>query len=221
MNGRLSWKLGIALGVVAVATSVTSRKAHAYPFYFDVQGGMARYMDTSTPLFNSGVSGSSDLGLDFAFGLFYTPIEPHNGFDFQIGIQNLYTTATEATSYYSTFIPYGAVRVQMWMAYASLGLSPFVWRRSEESSGLDNLGKAPSTLAYLTEIGLLYPATPKFSMGGSLTLQWFTSSGVFSAQPAASINVVMRFYFNMFGIGQDGPGQANPLEFEGWRYIGK
>lgn len=221
MDGSFGRKIGIALGLAAVAISVASRDAHAYPFYFDVQGGLGEFMGTTSPLFNTGNSGSTGIGTDFGFGLFYTPLEPRGGFDFQFGIQNLLLTATQDSNNLTTLVPYGAIRVQLWMAYATVGLSPFVWRRNQPGAGLDPFSMAPSTLAYLTEVGLLYAATPKFSLGGSLNLQWYTSSGVLSTQPGASLNFVMRFYFNLFGIGQDGPGGGDPLEYQGWRYIGK
>ena len=108
-----------------------------------------------------------------------------------------------------------------WMLYATAGLTPFVWRRSQGGPGLDNYSQAQNTLAYLGEVGALYAATPKFSMGGALNFQWFSSSGVFDAQPSVSLTFVMRFYFSIFGIGQDGPTQGDPLEYRGWRYIGK
>ena len=195
--------------------------AQAYPFYIDVQGGLGEYFDTTSPLFNSGTSGATGYGLSGEVGFFYTPFEPRDGLDLQIGLQNVYLTASQGSSYYSTLVPYPAIRAQFWMAYASVGFAPFVFRRSQNGAGVDNFSEAPSTFGYLGEVGLLYAATPKFSMGAGFTLQWFSSGGVVDSQPAASLNFVMRFYFSLFGVGQDGPAKGGSSEYQGWRYLGK
>jgi hypothetical protein len=207
-------------GLACLAISAASRDAAAYPFYFDVQGGAAELTSTSIPIFN-GAGGSSSFGIGGGFGLFYTPIEPHGGVDFQIGIQTLTLFPTQGSNYYGILAPYPAVRLQLLMLYATFGLTPFVWQRSQVGPGVDFFSQAPNTLGYLGEFGILYPATPKFSMGGGLSMQYFSTSGVINTSPALSIHFVMRFYFNLFGIGQDGPAEANPLEYKGWRYIGK
>jgi len=221
MDGLCGWIKFIGLVVIALAITVASRDAQAYPFYFDVQGGLGEYLDTTSALFASGTSGATGYGLSGSFGLFYTPIEPSGGLDIQLGLQTNFLSASQGSNYYSTIAPYPAFRVQFWMLYATAGLTPFVWRRSQGGPGLDNYSQAQNTLAYLGEVGALYAATPKFSMGGALNFQWFSSSGVFDAQPSVSLTFVMRFYFSIFGIGQDGPTQGDPLEYRGWRYIGK
>jgi hypothetical protein len=214
-------RLLACLCALALAISVASRDAQAYPFYIDFQAGAGRYTDTTTALFNSGVSGTSDVGLAFNLGFFYTPLEPKHGFDFQLGIEGVYLNSQQGTHYYSTAIPYLTARVQLMMLYGSVGLAPLIWRRGELGPGIDNLGLASSTLAYFAEVGALYAATPKFSMGGALNFQFFSNAGILSMSPATSLTFVMRFYFNIFDIGSDSAGVGAPLEYEGWRYIGK
>jgi hypothetical protein len=221
MDGRLGQFKILILGLLALATSVTSRNAQAYPLYFDVQGGVGEYLNTTSLLFNSSTSGATSYGIGSSFGLFYTPIEPRDGLDIQIGIQGHYLGTNQDSRYYSTLAPYPAFRLQFWMVYATIGISPFVWRRSEGGQGFENFGLARNTLAYLGETGLLYAATPKFSMGVALNLQFFSSQGVLDSQPAVSGHFVMRFYFSFLGLGQDGPAAANPLEYSGWRYLYK
>lgn len=157
----------------------------------------------------------------FNLGFFYTPLEPRHGFDFQIGLESVYLSSQQGPHYYSTAIPYLTARVQLWIVYGSIGLSPLVWKRAGADSGVDFFGQADSTFAYYGEVGALYSATPKFSMGGALNAQFFSNAGVLSTSPATSLTFLMRFYFNMFDIGSDSPGSDNPLEYDGWRYIGK
>jgi hypothetical protein len=197
---------------------VSSRNAHAYPFYIEVQGGATQYRGTDT-LFSSGTTDASSFGMGFNFSFFYSPWEPHGGLDFQLGLQDQWVFASQGANYYGTQAPYGVLRLQFLSAYASVGLTPFVWRRSMNSPGIDMFSQVPNTLAYIGELGVLYSATPKFSLGGSFAMQWFSVGGVLSTQPAATFNVVLRFYFSLFGHDPDGSGK--PLEYEGWRYIGK
>ena len=215
-----SRNLCIGVGLASLATTVTSPDARAYLFYFDVQAGASEFLSTSYSFLSPGGSGASDVGLGANLGVSDSPIEPHGGMDFQFGITTLYDNVTQATNNYGILAPYGAFRIQFLSAYATLGITPFVWRRSMQTSGVDNFSQAPNTLAYLGELGVLYSATPKFSLGAALNLQWFTVSGSSNAQPAASLNFVMRFYFNLFNIGNDGPGSATPLEYSGWDISG-
>jgi hypothetical protein len=172
-------------------------------------------------MFGTGQSGTSDIGMGFNLGMFYSPIESRSGPDFQIGIENVYLTASQAGRHYSTLAPYIAARAQLMMFYGSAGFAPFVWRRGEAGPGIDFTGRAENTFAYFAEAGVLYSATPKFSMGPSLNVQWFSTGGAINMAPATTLTFVMRFYFNLLDIGRNDAGAPSQPEYDGWRYIGQ
>lgn len=200
---------------------MASRNAHAYPFYVDFQAGGGKYLTTNHGMFGNSQAGASNLGMGANLGLFYSPLEAHRGFDIQVGLESVFFGAQAGSSYFSNLTPYGVIRVQIMMIYASAGISPFTFQRTGLGPGIDNMGLASNTLAYFVEGGALYAATPKFSMGLTSNFQFFSSSGVLATQPQASLNFVMRFYFNFMGIGMDSAGGPRTLEYDGWRYIGK
>jgi hypothetical protein len=210
----------IGLGLLFLATTVTTRKALAYPFYIDSQLGMSQFRGTDG-LFGTGDSTASSYGVGANLGFFYSPFDAASGFDFQIGLQGQFSLATQGTKNYGLLAPYGVIRLQFLSAYFSAGFTPLIWRRTDTSSGVDNFALATSTMSYLTEVGYLYSATPKFSLGGAVSAQWFISSRGFGSQPLTALTFVMRFYFSLFSHGDGSGAGGTPLEYNGWRYIGK
>lgn len=212
------------LGAVAVIFSTLfALRAEAYPFYIDVQGGPAEFTGTSGALFQSGLGNASNYGGSAALGFFYSPFELRDLFDIQIGAEGWWMEcSTTSMPFYSDTEPYLEIRAQLWMLYFSGGVAPWVWRRTQNTFGLDNYSLASGSMSYLFEAGILYPLTPRFSMGVTAVIQYFDTNGVLDPAPAVSLNFAMRFHFSLFGIGGDSPHEAGgSLEYTGWRYIGK
>jgi hypothetical protein len=218
-NGKLLYFIAGGLGGLAVATTVTTRNAQAYPFYVDWQTGLAQFRGTNT-LFNSGTSESTGYGLGANLGLFYGPWGPSAGTEFQIGISQQYISASQGASNFAVLAPMAMARIQLMALYASVGFAPYVWYRAQPEIGIMDFTHLTDAFAYQGEVGALYSVTPKFSMGGALNLTWFSLQSGLLAAPASNLVFVMRFYFGDVNIGSNTRG-GKPLEFHGWRYLGK
>lgn len=211
---------GTAAGLISLATIVTSREAKAYPFYIDSQTGIGQFRSTDK-VFDSGSSGASDMGLGFNLGIFWSPFGASHGMEIQLGLQNQLLIANQGAASFTLLAPTPIIRIQFLSAYVSAGAAPAVWLRNQAQAGIDGFALGSGTYLLLGEAGALYAATPKFSMGGALVLNWFYTGGAIAPMPASNLAFVMRFYFGNRGTGSAESGGTRALEWNGWRYIGK
>jgi hypothetical protein len=184
-------------------------------FYYDIAGGISKYQQTS-PFFGKSTAGSTGFGYALNNGIFINLGDDQSLFAYQFGLQHRLSAASDATASYAVQSAYPVLRLQFTRIYLSTGFTPFVWRRTNAMSGLDNFSRANSTTALLAEAGFLMPITPKFSFGLQGSAQFISGNGAQSPNPIMDATVSMRFYFGFFGNG--GGGKHSSGEFKGWRY---
>ncbi len=183
--------------------------AHASYFYTEAAPTLSEFRGGS-PFFGSGLDSPTSIGLGYSFGFFFSldnaPIQ------LQIGVVNRMDNSSDQGNSLTLLTVYPELRLQITRLFVGAGVTNVVFSRDETISGIDNLGRSASSLAYLVEAGVLFPITPKFSFGGSGTLEYVKTGGNLSPSPAVSANILLRFYFGF----SHGGGSSN--EFKGWRY---
>jgi hypothetical protein len=198
-----------------LVTLALPRLAQASAFYYEIEGGLAKY-STTAPFFGSSAQ-STGYGFALNNGAFLTLGSSQTGFTYQLGLQDRISAANDSSSgtSYALNIAYPVLRLQFSRIFIAAGYSPFVWQEVQPSTTLNYFARAKSADALLLEAGLLWPITRKFSMGANLGYQSITQNGVKGPSPALDATISMRFYFGfMTGKG----GSENSAEFEGWRY---
>ena len=196
-----------------------AHSAHSYPFYIETQTGISQ-IRSSDQVYGTNTSAASSMGVGIQFGFFYSPFEIRHGLDIQLGLETDYLSGTVDDLNLGLLMPAALLRLQFQSFYTSVGAAPFIMTSAAESPSIDTFGYASNGAVYLAEVGYLYSATPKFSMGGAANLAWFSVTGKFIPSPSSHIAFVMRFYFGTPRGGSTGSNGA-PLEWDGWRYIGK
>jgi hypothetical protein len=203
------------IGVLFLLSLGGARSASANgSFYYDIAGGISKYQQTS-PFFGKTTAGSTGFGYALNNGIFVNFGGDQSLFAFQFGLQHRLSAASDAMASYAVQAAYPVLRLQFTRIYLSTGFTPFVWRRANAMSGLDNFSRANSTTALLAEAGFLMPITPKFSFGVQGSGQFISGNGAQSPNPILDATVSMRFYFGFFG---NGGGKHSSGEFKGWRY---
>jgi len=193
-----------------------SSVARASTLIFEVGGGISQIRNGS-PFFGSSAPATADIGLAGNLSLLYGFGNGTSPIDLQFGVESILSNGTSFNQYYGMFVPYPAVRLQLSRIYLGAGLSPLILRRFDTSPGLG--GGFQSGLAYLGQLGLLLPVTPSFSLALQSDAQFISSGGVTSPGPVLNFQLVLRFYFSLFGIGKGSGGSSyQSNEFKGFRY---
>jgi hypothetical protein len=201
------------LALLAIANSVTSAMGSA--FFVETGGGISQ-MRSGELFFGSDIPSVSAFGGNFNLGVYYNFTDMREPMAFQFGLHERYSSAS-TTNYFSIHAPYAVVRIQISRLYISGGVTPFLYKRVSDSPGIDHFEKSVSTISYFAELGLLWPVTQEFSLGGSASGQFIRSSSIaaFSPKPIVDLVFSMRFYF---GHSAGGGGPHSSVEWEGWRY---
>ncbi len=206
------------LPLLLLAAALPLRGAQAGGFYWEAGGGIAqlRGSDAFLPLATP-AAGSLNIALNL--GIFRTFPISDLASEFHLGVDLRYDSGTGSggANDFTVMTPYLVARLQLSIFYVEGGYGPFVWRRIEPSAGFGELDHVPSAFAYLAEAGVLWPITPKFSLGAALDLQWINQSGMNSPSPIIEAVGLMRFYFG-FSSSQSSQGRQNSSEWKGWRY---
>jgi hypothetical protein len=186
-------------------------------FFVDAGGGYVQMQNTGQFYNNSTLGPNSGYGLNI--GLWTTFTNGNPPLEFQFGVQDRYETVQASGLSYGLNLVYPVVRLQMSRIYFAFGYTPFVMS-SEGGSSAENqtLNNTTGSTAMFGETGVLFPVTPKFSFGTSLSYERVTSGGVASPSPIYTGNFFMRFYFGFGEGGSTGGSSRTSNEFHGWRY---
>ncbi|MGK5088974.1 hypothetical protein WDW86_15560 [Bdellovibrionota bacterium FG-2] len=177
--------------------------------YDEVSGGAGVIMK-GDPYF-VGAPTKTGLGAGASFSIFHTL---SNGalLEGQVGLVGRFVSASGPDSPYTLFAPYPTFRVQFTRMYVGVGFSPFVF----SGTSLLSLSSSSGGLGFMGEGGILWPITPKFSLGFCAGAQFISFSGGMSPAPAIDAGVLMRFYLS---ASKDHGRHSNANEnFHGWRY---
>jgi hypothetical protein len=189
--------------------------AHAGPAFYADAGGSLVKIRSEDPFWGSN-DPSAGFGYGLNFGIFTTFTNSNPTVELQFGLLDRYSSASASNpqTTYQLMSVYPVLRLQLSRLYFSAGGTPFVMRGLSSSAGNYGLTRVNNAISYLGEVGILYPVTPKFSFGTSLSAEYVHVDESWSPKPLASANFFMRFYF---GFGEGG-GSRNSTEFRGWRY---
>lgn len=208
---RLANWLELAFGALLLWTPCPARAAGV--FYYDLAGGISKYMQTS-PFFGATAQGSTSYGYALNNAVFVNLGGSQQAFAFQFGLQHRLSAASDTVGTYAVQTAYPVLRLQLSRIFIAAGYTPFVWRRVSDQGGLDYFSRAQQATATLLETGLILPVTPKFSMAIQGGAQFISDGGTRSPSPIWDGTFSMRFYFGFYGNG----GDHSSSEFKGWRY---
>jgi hypothetical protein len=182
-------------------------------FYNDA-GMAAIQMHNESPLYGSGVP-ASHLGYGVNFGVWSVLTNPDRPMGIQFGLVGRYTSTSSSSpqATYGFMAAYPAFRLQLSRLYFSAGATPFVWKSLTYNGTSSSFSRSVGGIAYLGEAGLLFPVTPRFSFGTSVSVESVHTSAGSGPSPIGSANFFMRFYY---GFGSETQTKSN--EFHGWRY---
>jgi len=189
--------------------------AHAGAAFYVDAGGSVVHMHNPDPFYGTGIP-SAGIGYGLNLGIFTTFTEKSPLVNLQFGIEDRFSTGGDSSQQasYQFMAVYPVLRLQLSRLFLSAGYSPIVWRGETLNGSSSALTEVSGASSYLAEAGTLFPITPKFSFGASLSGEWVHADPSWSPRPIMAGNFFMRFYF---GFGSGG-GSSNSTEFRGWRY---
>ncbi len=214
---KLVWVL-VCAGAGASLANLMTTSARAAAFYVESGGGVTQFWSGESFFSNSEIGSTSNLGGNANLGVYYGFADGKAPIDLQVGLHfRLATTSSDLTSF-STHATYANVRLQITRLFITAGITPFVWKRSATTAGIDDFLRQGDTLSFFGEAGLLWPITRDFSLGASLAGQWIQSDAGLSPRPILDAVFIMRFYFGHSGGGAGSGGGSTSNEWNGWRY---
>ncbi len=208
---RLGLKLIQFLLFYALAAGMLltlTRIAQARSIHIETGLGMSTISNTD-PFFGVGGPTAATPGFGGDIGL-YAGIFG-NVIEFQLGLENKFSSGSGSTGNYMLDVPYGVFRVQISKIFFGVGYSTFVYRQSNNLPEAMTLTQTEGASAMIMEGGILFPVTPLFSMGGKGSIETITGGGGTSPS-VMTISFLLRFYFEISG------SQATSNEYKGWRY---
>lgn len=200
--------------------AVVSPPSHALRFFYELGGGIAQ-VRSSQSFFNGASPSVLSIGAALAFGLgvdFYNPATPTN---FHIGIQERYSSGSDATNAFSWHAPYLVVRLDVNHLLLAVGAAPIIWKRTGATAGIDSFIQATSSLGVLGELGLQWPITPEVSFAVMASTQSITTGSTWSPKPSIETLALLRFFLGgktIFEKSRHYYGEGGMGEYEGYRY---
>ncbi len=202
--------LGLArFSLIIAAFFVAAHPARATMIYDEVSGGAGIIMK-GDPYF-VGAPTKTSMGGGGTFSIFHT-LSNGSLLEGQIGLVGRFISASGPDSQYTMFSPYPTFRIQFGRIYVGAGFTPFIF----SSNSVTSLSSATGGLGFMGESGILWPITPKFSLGLCGGAQFVSYSGGMSPAPAIDAGLLMRFYLS--ASSDHGRARQMNQDFHGWRY---